>query len=128
MASHYGPSAKTLVWGLGLFLPGVLLAFWWRLSEATSAETGTETDTPGGFSGLVFVLVVGAAVVGLIMTLLGVWQLATNVDIAARASRDAAYAAEAAQARADREAAAKASARARLTAQLAQEAQGPQEG
>ncbi len=122
MTRDYGPSAKTLVWGLGLFLPGVLLAFWWRIALVES----TDGSSPQGFEGLLVVLAVGAAVVGLVVTLLGVWQLATNVDIAARASRDAAYAAETAQARADREAAAKANARARLRAQLAQEAQGSQ--
>ncbi len=117
MARRYGESAKTLTWGLGLLVSGVVIAFWVRDPYLAAGNDGLSS----GFDGLVVVVACLSAVVGLVTTLIGVWQLATNVDIAALAARDAAVEAELAQQRADREAAEKAAARARLTTQLAQE-------
>ncbi len=115
MAREFGPSATTLTWGLGLLLPGALVAFWVRGFSDGDGGQGLSS----GSDGLLVVLGVGAAAVGLVMTLIGVWQLATNVDIAARAAHDGARAGEPGHGRADREAAGKASARATSTEQVA---------
>lgn len=87
MSQKYGPSASILVWGLGTLVGGTLASIWAWLSSIENAAA--DLGRPAGVKVLV-VLGVVAAVVGLIILLVGVWQLATNVDIAALASQEAA--------------------------------------
>jgi len=86
MSRRYGPSASTLVWGVGALVVGVVVATWAWLAQVRDAAYGESSDAAetlvvlGGF----------AAVVGLCVALTGLWQLATNVDIAALAAQEAA--------------------------------------
>lgn len=99
MARSFGPSAKVLVWGVATLVLGALASVWGWLSQIAEASRGyVDTD---GTTALV-VLGIVAALIGLVVTLAGVWQLATNVDIAALAAQEAAAQVERDQERAER--------------------------
>ncbi|GEL94568.1 hypothetical protein [Cellulomonas composti] len=80
--SQAGRSAGKIIGGLALLLVG---AFFWldaRLSAVAAEETGLSA---WGVAGIV------VAAVGFVVVLYGVWQLATNVDLAADVAARALY-------------------------------------
>jgi hypothetical protein len=93
---RYEASATTLTWGVGLLVAGVVGFFAGQFASvqrvlAGYGDMGEPALTVTVVSGL-------AAVVGFVMTLVGVWSAATNIDTAARALLDAAAVADRAEA------------------------------
>lgn len=77
---RYTPSAATLAWGLGLLVVGGALAQYGQIQTLQAA-----LDPWGGGGGEGLVLLGGAAaLIGIVLTIIGVYSLATNVDIAAQ--------------------------------------------
>ena len=100
MVREFASSAKTLVWGIGLLVGGVLLYIGAQFNGVGRLAIGY--DDVGSGVGLLSVLGGLAAFVGFFVTLFGVWQFATNVDIAAKGALETAKAVEVAQAERDK--------------------------
>lgn len=80
MDREHRPSAEPLAWGLSLLVSGFVVMF--PAILALDPEAGD-----GGGAALFVVLGASAVVAGLWLTVVGVFRLATNVDLAALAAR-----------------------------------------
>jgi hypothetical protein len=103
--ARYGESATTLTWGAGLLVAGVVgllgsqIGGLWHV--AAGYGTSDAETVRAALSAVVGIAIVSGltAVLGLAMTLVGIWRAATNIDTVARevaeaaaeAGRDEAY-------------------------------------